>query len=68
MTTLTEHFDALAAAEAADDENAMNRHIDALIDAPAVTAADFQAKARLLVKMMGGGDDDAARLARSMIA
>ena len=69
MMTLTEHFDALAAAEAADDDEAINRHIEALIAAPAVTEADLRAKARLLVKMMGADQSsDEARLARSMIA
>lgn len=65
--TLAEHFDALTAAEVADDMIAANRHIEALITEKAISAADIQAKARLLVKMMGEGDDDEARLARSML-
>ncbi len=65
--TLTEHIDALIAAEATDDMIAADQHIDALIDGAAVTEADFQAKAQLMVKMCGNGDDDQARLARSMV-
>lgn len=65
--THTEHFNALTTTEAADDMIAANRHIDALIDGDAVTEFDLQAKARLLVKMIGAGDDDEARLARSVV-
>ena len=65
--TLNELFHALTSAEAADDMNGANGHIEALIDGKATTAADIEAKTRLLVKMMGDGDDDSARLARSMI-
>ena len=68
MQTLTDIFDALAATEAADDDEAINRHIEALIAAPATTEADLRTKARLLVKMMGADQDsDEARLARSMV-
>lgn len=63
MQTLPELFDALAVAETADDDEAINRHIEA----PTATEADLRAKARLLVKMMGtDGDSDEARLARSI--
>ena len=68
MQSLPEIFDALTAAEAADDMVAADQCIYTLIDAPARTEADLRAKARLMVKMMGADDtSDEARLARSML-